>query len=158
MVSELSVGERQRVEILKALFNGATDAGDNAAKLLLLDEPTANLTPDEVAELFGVLRHLREQGRGVVFVSHKLNEVMELCDRVVVLRHGRISGERQIAETNVRELAELMVGRELQSPQPRQHEDRRVQSCLTLKKIYAWPTARFLTYGAAAAKLSVWLA
>jgi simple sugar transport system ATP-binding protein len=97
-VAELSVGERQRVEIIKALFTGAGDArdGDSVARLLLLDEPTANLTPAEVEELFAVLRRLREQGRGVVFVSHKLNEVLSLCDRIVVLRNGHVVGSARL--------------------------------------------------------------
>ena len=81
-VRDLSVGEQQRVEIIKALFS----AGET--KLLLLDEPTANLTPQEADELFVVLRRLRERGLALVFVSHKLREVMELCDRSVVLRRG----------------------------------------------------------------------
>lgn len=83
--------------------------------MLLLDEPTSNLTPDEADELFQVLRRLRDERRGVVFVSHKLNEVMALCDRVVVLRQGRVAGERTIAQTSAAELATLMVGREMTS-------------------------------------------
>lgn len=113
-VEDLSVGEQQRVEILKALF-----AGGQTAKLLLLDEPTANLTPQEVRELIAVLRRLREQHCALVFVSHKLNEVLELCDRVVVLRHGQVTGERTVAQTSTAELASLMVGRNLQENQPR---------------------------------------
>jgi ABC-type uncharacterized transport system ATPase subunit len=117
-VETLSVGERQRVEILKALFaasagNSPEAASTRSARLLLLDEPTANLTPCEATELFDVVRRLRAQDCGVVFVSHKLNEVMELCDRVVVLRHGKVVGERRIADTNTDELASLMVGRQL---------------------------------------------
>lgn len=117
-VQDLSVGERQRVEILKALFAGAgetTGQSADAAKLLLLDEPTANLTPGETEELFEVLRRLRGQGRGIVFVSHKLNEVLALCDRVVVLRHGKVVGERIVSETNAADLATLMVGRSLET-------------------------------------------
>jgi len=115
-VEELSVGERQRIEILKALFvNSDNSNGDMATRLLLLDEPTANLTPPEVEELFTVLRRLRERGCGIVFVSHKLKEVLTLCDRIAVLRHGRMVGERRAKETNVDELATLMVGRELGS-------------------------------------------
>ena len=125
-VADLSVGELQRVEILKALFANAapTSAAPESsnsqlpphgiARLLLLDEPTANLTPPEAEELFNVLRRLREQQRGLVFVSHKLNEVLALCDRIVVLRHGRVVGERETKATNVEELASLMVGRELE--------------------------------------------
>lgn len=112
-VEDLSVGEQQRVEILKALFAGGE------ARLLLLDEPTANLTPAEVDELIVVVRRLREQGRGVVFVSHKLHEVMELCDRVVVLRHGQVTGERATENTSTSDLAALMVGRELAETSPR---------------------------------------
>jgi simple sugar transport system ATP-binding protein len=115
-IESLSVGERQRVEILKALFAHENSEPKHtlAAPLLLLDEPTANLTPGEVTELLGVLRRLRENGCGIVFVSHKLNEVMALCDRVAVLRRGQIVGEREIENTNAGELAELMVGRSLQ--------------------------------------------
>lgn len=109
-VGELSVGERQRVEIIKALF-----AGGEQSQLLLLDEPTANLTPGEADELFGVLRQLRANGRGLVFVSHKLNEVLALCDRVVVLRHGKVVGGRLVAQTDARELAALMVGKDAEA-------------------------------------------
>lgn len=110
-VDELSVGERQRVEILKALFaqgDGVND--DDLAQLLLLDEPTANLTPREADELFGVMRRLKAQGRGLVFVSHKLREVLEICDRVVVLRRGEVAGERETSQTDADELAQLMIG------------------------------------------------
>lgn len=113
-IDELSVGEQQRVEILKALFGSG-----QTAKLLLLDEPTANLTPDEVRELMEVLRRLRAQNCAVVFVSHKLGEVMELCERVVVLRHGKVSGEKETAQVSAKELAALMVGRELDENKPR---------------------------------------
>ncbi len=105
-VADLSVGEQQRIEILKALY-----AGGKTAKLLLLDEPTANLTPQEVAELIAVLRRLRDQNCALVFVSHKLHEVMALCDRVVVLRHGKVTGEKATNQTSTSELATLMVGR-----------------------------------------------
>jgi len=117
LVEDLNTGERQRVEILKALFGSTGAAGiDNSgeiAKLLLLDEPTANLTPQETEELFGVLRGLRDRGCGIVFVSHKLGEVLSLCSRVVVLQHGKITGERNASQTNASELAQLMVGREV---------------------------------------------
>jgi simple sugar transport system ATP-binding protein len=112
-VDELGVGERQRIEILKALYAQQSDDGHDhqPAQLLLLDEPTANLTPDEVEDLFEVLQRLKSGGCGLVFVSHKLNEVLALCDRVTVLRHGKMVGERAIEETNADDLAELMVGR-----------------------------------------------
>ncbi|HEX8552971.1 MAG TPA: ATP-binding cassette domain-containing protein [Abditibacteriaceae bacterium] len=105
LVSSLGVGEQQRVEIIKALF-----CQSRKTRLLLLDEPTANLTPDEARDLFRVVHKLREDGCAVVFVSHKLNEVLELCDRVEVLRHGEIVGSRTAGKTSAEELAALMVG------------------------------------------------
>jgi len=101
----LSIGEQQRVEILKALYRDA--------QILIMDEPTAVLTPGEVTQLFATLRTLVAEGRSVVFISHKLNEVMEVADRVVVLRNGRVVAERRTAETTRRELANLMVGRDV---------------------------------------------
>jgi simple sugar transport system ATP-binding protein len=102
-VWQLSVGEQQRVEILKVL---ARDA-----RLLILDEPTAVLTPQEADALFSVLRGMAGEGRAVVFISHKLDEVMRVSDRVTVLRDGRNVGTVTTAETTSRELALLMVGR-----------------------------------------------
>jgi simple sugar transport system ATP-binding protein len=101
----LSVGEQQKVEILKALYRNVD--------ILIMDEPTAVLAPAETEELFKTLKSLVAEGRSVVFISHKLNEVMDISDRIVVLRSGRVVAERQTAETNIRELANLMVGREL---------------------------------------------
>ncbi len=101
----LSVGEQQKVEILKALYRDVD--------ILIMDEPTAVLAPAETAELFNTLRSLVKEGRSVVFISHKLNEVMDISDRIVVLRNGQVVAERQTAETDARELANLMVGREL---------------------------------------------
>ena len=118
-IEDLSVGEQQRVEILKALFAGGQNTQSQTARLLLLDEPTANLTPGEVEELIGVLRRLREQNCALVFVSHKLHEVMELCDRVVVLRGGKVTGAREVTQTSTSELASLMVGRALNENEPR---------------------------------------
>ena len=103
VVEELSVGEEQRVEILKALYRGV--------EILILDEPTAVLTPSETKDLFGNLRKLREAGRTIVFISHKLDEVMEIADRITVLRRGRVVGETRPAETSKAKLAEMMVGR-----------------------------------------------
>lgn len=132
-VSELSVGERQRVEILKALYN---HQGGESARLLLLDEPTANLTPQESAELFSVLKRLKSQGLAFVFVSHKLNEVMELCDRVVVLRRGQVAGARQIGETSTGDLAALMVGREIsREPRPAAADSRLGEPCLEISNL-----------------------
>jgi simple sugar transport system ATP-binding protein len=101
----LSVGEQQKVEILKALYR--------EVDILIMDEPTAVLAPAETNELFKTLRTLVKEGHTVVFISHKLNEVMDISDRIVVLRSGRVVAERKAAETNSRELANLMVGREL---------------------------------------------
>ena len=103
VVEELSVGEEQRVEILKALYRGV--------EILILDEPTAVLTPSETKDLFDNLRKLREAGRTIVFISHKLDEVMEIADRITVLRRGRVVGEARPAETSKAKLAEMMVGR-----------------------------------------------
>ena len=120
-VGDLAVGARQRVEILKALYRGA--------EVLILDEPTAALAPNEVAELVTLLRRLRDQGRTVVFISHKLSEVIDLCDRVTVLRGGRVEGHREIGTAErddparhdalAAELARMMVGRELPEPPER---------------------------------------
>ncbi|MBI2461741.1 MAG: ABC transporter ATP-binding protein [Candidatus Rokubacteria bacterium] len=107
-VWQLSVGEQQRVEIVKALYRGA--------RILILDEPTAVLTPPEARGLFKALRSLAAEGRAVVFISHKLREVMEVTDRVVVLRGGRVVATRQTAATDPQELARLMVGREVHTP------------------------------------------
>jgi len=101
----LSMGEQQKVEILKALYRDVD--------ILIMDEPTAVLAPAETEELFKTLKTLAREGRSVVFISHKLNEVMDICNRIVVLRAGRVVAQRNAAETNARELANLMVGREL---------------------------------------------
>jgi general nucleoside transport system ATP-binding protein len=103
VVEDLSVGEEQRVEILKALYRGV--------EILILDEPTAVLTPSETKDLFGNLGKLREAGRTIVFISHKLDEVLEIADRITVLRRGRVVGETTPSETSKAELAEMMVGR-----------------------------------------------
>ena len=102
-VSELSLGARQRVEILKAILRGA--------ELLILDEPTSNLGPAEIASLLDLMKLLRSEGKGVIFISHKLKEVMAVCDKVVVLRGGRVSGSRAVAETSEAELGSMMVDR-----------------------------------------------
>ncbi|HYM84304.1 MAG TPA: ABC transporter ATP-binding protein [Candidatus Dormibacteraeota bacterium] len=105
-VGSLSVGWQQRVEILKALYRNA--------KILVLDEPTAVLTPQETEEIFAVLKRLAASGHSIVFISHKLYEVLEIADRITVIRRGRVVGERLPSETNEDDLAELMVGREVQ--------------------------------------------
>jgi general nucleoside transport system ATP-binding protein len=105
MVWQLSVGEQQRVEILKALYRGAA--------LLILDEPTAVLTPQEVDEFFVILRRMAKEGHSLIFISHKLHEVLSFSDRITVLRHGRVVQSLKTSETNRKELARLMVGREV---------------------------------------------
>ncbi len=107
-VSDLSLGRRQRVEILKAILRGAA--------LLILDEPTSNLAPSEVASLLAVLRHLRNAGAGIVFITHKLPEVLALCDEVVVLRAGRVSAKLPVAGASRADLATAMIGRDLTPP------------------------------------------
>ena len=103
VVGTLPVGLQQRVEILKALYRGA--------ELLILDEPTGTLTPQEADHLFRILRRLRAQGKTVILITHKLREIMAVTDRVSVMRQGRMVAHRDTAATNMAELAELMVGR-----------------------------------------------
>ncbi|MBD8553916.1 ABC transporter ATP-binding protein [Rhizobium sp. CFBP 8762] len=107
-LGDLSVGEQQRVEILKALYN--------EARILVLDEPTAVLTQIESERLFTTLKDMAAQGLSLIFISHKLDEVMSAADRVVVLRGGRHVAERRTTETTKAELAELMVGRTVTRP------------------------------------------
>jgi general nucleoside transport system ATP-binding protein len=104
-VGPLPVGVQQRVEIVKLLYRDA--------RLLILDEPTAVLTADEKDRLFAVLRELSKSGRSVVIVTHKLNEIMELADRVTVMRDGRVLGTKSIRSTSESELAQMMVGRDV---------------------------------------------
>ena len=111
-VWQLAVGQQQRVEILKALYRNAA--------LLILDEPTAVLTPQEVDDLFVTLRRLTQAGNALIFISHKLHEVMRISDRVTVLRDGRVVGRVATRETSEKELARLMVGREVTSTWGRQ--------------------------------------
>lgn len=102
---EMSVGDRQRLEIAKALFRGA--------EILILDEPTAVLTPQEADGLFALLTALKAEGKTIIVVTHKLREILTYADRVTVMRRGRVAGERETAETTVDELAQLTVGRRL---------------------------------------------
>ncbi|MDJ0496322.1 MAG: ABC transporter ATP-binding protein [Acidimicrobiia bacterium] len=105
---QLSVGEQQRVEILKLLYR--------QAKILILDEPTAVLTPQEAQQLFKTMRQLASEGRSVIFVSHKLHEVKQVSDRVTVLRDGTTVGGADTADAEPRDLARMMVGRDLELP------------------------------------------
>ena len=105
IVGELSVGIQQRIEILKALYRGA--------KVLILDEPTAVLTPQETVEIFEVLKRLAAEGTSIVFISHKLYEVLEIADRITVIRRGKVVGQANPKTATEEDLAEMMVGREV---------------------------------------------
>ena len=105
---QLSVGQQQRVEILKMLYRDA--------RILILDEPTAVLTPQEGQALFRAMRTLADEGRSLIFVSHKLHEVKQVSDRVTVLREGRVVGEANTADAEPRDLARMMVGKDLELP------------------------------------------
>ncbi|MGA7098048.1 MAG: ABC transporter ATP-binding protein [Acidimicrobiia bacterium] len=103
MVEDIPVGVQQRVEIIKVLVRDA--------RYIIFDEPTAVLTPQEVEEFFGIVRGLKEDGKGVIFISHKLNEALEIADRIVVLRDGKLVGEADPKTSTREQLAEMMVGR-----------------------------------------------
>ncbi|MGI6608484.1 MAG: ABC transporter ATP-binding protein [Erysipelotrichaceae bacterium] len=104
-VIDLSVGGKQKLEILKALFLGA--------KILILDEPTAVLTPQETVELFDTLKKLAQDGHTIIFISHKLDEVMQICDRYTILRRGRVTGDGDVSDVTPSSLSAMMVGREI---------------------------------------------
>ena len=104
-IEDVSVGVKQKTEILKALVRGA--------KILILDEPTAVLTPQETSELFVELKTLKAQGHTIIFISHKLNEIMEICDRVTIMRHGKTVDTSYIKDTSPQEISNKMVGREI---------------------------------------------
>jgi len=110
-VADLSVGERQRVEILKALYRDA--------RVLILDEPTAVLTPQEAEDLFETLRSLTAKGLAIIFISHKLHEILAISNRVAVLRRGTIVGEVETDKADRSLLAEMMVGKKVTRPKPR---------------------------------------
>ena len=126
LVEELGVGQRQRVEILKVLFRGA--------RILIFDEPTAVLVPQEVDDLFNALKGLRAEGMAIIFISHKLDEVLRVADDVTVVRAGSTVAQVKAKDVTARQLAELMVGSEL--PQPTTHGDtRRPEVTLSLKDV-----------------------
>jgi len=127
-VEDLSLGERQRIEILKMLFRGVN--------VLILDEPTTNLTPLETRDLFKLLRQLASEGKAIVFISHKIKEVMQVTDRVVVLRKGRVVGRLRTRETTPKELASLMVGREVVFTYPPKKPVERVEDLLVVKDLW----------------------
>ncbi|MCL4424749.1 MAG: ABC transporter ATP-binding protein [Firmicutes bacterium] len=137
-VWDLSVGQQQRVEILKVLYRGA--------EILILDEPTAVLAPQEVRELFVNLRNLKGQGKTIIFISHKLDEVLEIADRISVLRRGRMVGTVMAKETDKRQLSEMMVGRPVflktEKSQPRVGEERLKVKDLTVLGNLGRPAVR----------------
>jgi ABC-type uncharacterized transport system ATPase subunit len=104
-IADISVGMQQRVEILKTLYRGA--------EILIFDEPTAVLTPQEIDELTEIMRRLVKEGKTIIFITHKLKEIMNTCDRVTVIRRGKVIKTVDVSETNENELAALMVGREV---------------------------------------------
>jgi simple sugar transport system ATP-binding protein len=119
-IYEMSVSEKQTVEIVKVLYRGAD--------ILILDEPTAVLTPQEAGKLFDVVRRMRNDGKAIIIITHKLHEVLALSDKVAVLRHGEYVGTVNTSETNEEELTEMMVGKKvalnIQRPEPINAEDR----------------------------------
>jgi simple sugar transport system ATP-binding protein len=104
-IEDLSVGQQQRVELLKALYRDA--------ELLILDEPTAVLSPQEVEEFFGILRRMKSQGKTIIIITHKLDEVLAISDEVTVMRDGKAVGHTLTAETNAKDLARMIVGRDV---------------------------------------------
>ena len=126
-VIDIPVGEAQRVEIIKTLYRGA--------KILILDEPTAVLTPQETVNLFKILNALKEDGKSVVFISHKLNEVMEISDRITVMRHGKYIDTANKEDVSIPQLAQMMVGRKVfLGAEKRSHEI--TDTVLSVKDIY----------------------
>ncbi|WP_454053285.1 ABC transporter ATP-binding protein [Clostridium sp. Marseille-Q7071] len=105
VIEDISVGQQQKVEILKALYRGA--------EILILDEPTAVLTPQEIEELGNIIKNLKKEGKSVILITHKLKEVMSMSDRVTIIRRGKVTGTVSTNETNIDQLAELMVGRKV---------------------------------------------
>ena len=108
----LSAGEQQRVEIIKALSRNAD--------LLIMDEPTSVLTPKEAEELFEIMRKMTSEGHSVILISHKLEEIMDICNRVMVLRKGRVTGEASINDVDKGKLAEMMIGRQIAAAYPKE--------------------------------------
>ncbi len=127
LVGDLPVGDQQRLEILKALYRGA--------KVLILDEPTAVLTPQETTHLFKVLAHLRSQGTTILLITHKLKEVMGLCDCVTVMRAGQVVQEMPISQASIESLAQAMVGRKVQMGRVQEVEKPVGDVLLSLRKV-----------------------
>ncbi|MBC2607901.1 ABC transporter ATP-binding protein [Pelagicoccus albus] len=130
IVSEMALGKRQNVALLKALLS--------KPKLLILDEPTAILTPEEVQRLFGILRKLAQDGAAVILIAHKLAEVLELSDQITVLRKGQKVGERKASDTNASELAALMTGESTASSQRTFSQSATTDQAKTSSRPYVW--------------------
>lgn len=126
-VESLPVGIQQRIEIIKLIYRGAS--------ILILDEPTAVLTPQETANLFARLRSLAKQGKTILIITHKLKEVMTLADEVTVFRAGQVTGHRNIADTSIKELAGLMVGRVIKPLARNYQEKASASAVLEVKKL-----------------------
>jgi simple sugar transport system ATP-binding protein len=140
-VENLPVGIQQRIEIIKLLYRDA--------KILILDEPTAVLTPQETSELFANLRKMRDEGKTIIIITHKLKEVMSLTDRVTVFRAGKVTGEVETANTSAQELANLMVGRkvslQVEVPPPPPLGETVLDVCgLTLRAVHGQSTRHHL--------------
>ena len=145
-IYEMSVSEKQTVEIIKVLYRGAD--------ILILDEPTAVLTPQETSKLFKILRAMRDDGKAIILITHKLNEVMEVSDVVAVLRKGRFVGAVRTAETNEKELTEMMVGHKvslnIERPDPVDPKPRLTVAGLTVRDsegMFKLDDVGFIAYG-----------
>ena len=148
-VETLSVGIEQRIEIIKVLYRGA--------EILILDEPTAVLTPQEVDELFGIMRSLKAQGKTIVFITHKLQEVMAISDVVTVMRRGKVVGSVRIKDTSRQEIAAMMVGRQVLFRVQRSQADPG-ETVLTVKDLNALnnknlPALRDISFGVRASEV-----
>jgi simple sugar transport system ATP-binding protein len=128
MIDELGVGEKQRVEIIKVLFRGA--------KILILDEPTAVLVPQEVSELFNNLKNLKDSGVTIIFISHKLDEVLEIADEISVMRGGKHIDTVDAITVSKTDLAEMMIGQNLPTP-PKREKNSKQDKSLTIKDLTA---------------------
>ena len=130
-IYDMSVSQKQTVEIVKVLYRGAD--------ILILDEPTAVLTPQETDKLFAVLRNMRDDGKAIVIITHKMHEVEELSDRVAILRHGQFVGDMLTKETNAQEMTNMMVGRavslNIERPDPVDPKPRIEVKGLTVRSI-----------------------
>ncbi len=150
LVRDLSVGEKQKVELLKALIR--------KVKVLIMDEPTAVLTPQETEELFVQLKFLRDEDYGIIFISHKLDEVLELCDSCTVLRHGRVTGNAAIADLDARSMSRMMVEREVDTVIEREPARPSANAVLHVEKLnyldqYGKQVLRNLSFGVRAGEI-----